>query len=458
MKTLRFNQDGSSLAIGSDNGQYKVYNCDPFGVCYEPEIMQNDQIGRVDSSGSKDLKNDGYVLVEMLFATSLVATVRATEMPEIETKRLKIVNTKRHSIICELVFPSAIVDVLMNRKRLCVLLEAGHIYIYDISCMKQLDVIDTGSTAETTDRRRARMSLSTDDCSILCYSRPNNSNSSSGGVDATPEVSQPYRDIVVYDALECKPINYLHNLHVGSIAALTVSTDGKILATASNKGTVVRVFSTESSDENNSQSGSILYEFRRGTKPCKIHQLLFNKESTLLGCVGNTDTIHLFKLDDLDTANPTAVQMHDSEPLEDSSEINNHSNNSNNTATVSNTTIQGKKLISYFSHKIKKTISNQNMSRDFAHISTSSNSEGENSPTPVQNSKSGHNNSNAVKNTSSKDINNYNKNSGARYIIGFPQEFNNQIYVAGDNGSFDVFSLPKNGGKCVLAKSNRWSV
>ena len=88
----------------------------------------------------------------MLFSTSLVALI-------LSPRRLIISNTKvyhwnagfwrvcsditqRQSTICELTFPTTVLAVRMNRKRLVVVLE-DQIYLYDISNMKLLYTIET---------------------------------------------------------------------------------------------------------------------------------------------------------------------------------------------------------------------------------------------------------------------------------------------------------------------------
>jgi hypothetical protein len=98
-------------------------------------------------------------IVEMLFCTSLIALVGAADQPQSSPRKLQIVNTKvrlasrsrlhacrtiaqRQSMICELLFPSSILAVKMNRKTLVIVLEA-EIYIYDISNMRLLHVIET---------------------------------------------------------------------------------------------------------------------------------------------------------------------------------------------------------------------------------------------------------------------------------------------------------------------------
>jgi hypothetical protein len=55
--------------------------------------------------------------------------------------------SKRKSIICELLFPSSILAVKMNRKTLVIVLET-EIYTYDISNMRLLHVIETTPNPE----------------------------------------------------------------------------------------------------------------------------------------------------------------------------------------------------------------------------------------------------------------------------------------------------------------------
>lgn len=151
---VTFNQDYSCLAVGTHNG-YRIYSCNPFNKVY--------------SSDDKDKVGD-VSIIEMLYSTSLVALV-------FSPRRLVITNTKvrsevhslwsspivfgvisggrvghglanlpfdeqRQTTICELTFPTAILAVKLNRKRLVVVLEE-QIYVYDISNMKLLHTIET---------------------------------------------------------------------------------------------------------------------------------------------------------------------------------------------------------------------------------------------------------------------------------------------------------------------------
>jgi len=67
-----------------------------------------------------------------------------------------------------------------------------------------------------------------------------------------------------------------------------LNNDGTLLATASETGTIIRVFSVP--------RGLKLYQFRRGTYPSTIYSMSFNLSSTLLCVSSTTDTVHIFRL------------------------------------------------------------------------------------------------------------------------------------------------------------------
>ena len=75
------------------------------------------------------------------------------------------------------------------------------------------------------------------------------------------------------------------------MAALQFSRTNTRIATASLKGTVIRVFDT--------RDGTKLYELRRGLKrTASIFSLSFSPCGTFLACSSNTETVHVFKLDE----------------------------------------------------------------------------------------------------------------------------------------------------------------
>ncbi|KAI8583220.1 hypothetical protein K450DRAFT_224796 [Umbelopsis ramanniana AG] len=260
---INFNQDFSCISVGIKNG-YKIYNCDPFGKCYS--------------------KSDGGIgIVEMLFCTSLVALVGAGEQPAFSPRHLQIINTKRQSTICELTFPTSILSVKMNRRRLIVVLEE-QIFVYDISNMKLLHTIDTSPNPSAI----CALSPSSENC-YIAYPSPSSSTSSplTGNHLGPSQSSYASGDVLIFDALSLQVVNIVQ-AHKSPVSCIAMNSDGTLLATASDKGTVIRVFTIPDSRK--------VFQFRRGSYPTKIYSISFNLVSSLLCVSSATETVHIFKL------------------------------------------------------------------------------------------------------------------------------------------------------------------
>jgi len=67
---------------------------------------------------------------------------------------------------------------------------------------------------------------------------------------------------------------------------MTLNFSGNLLATASDKGTLIRIFSTE--------DGTPLQEVRRGSDKAEIYSIAFDKNSHWIACSSDKGTIHIF--------------------------------------------------------------------------------------------------------------------------------------------------------------------
>ncbi|KAB1203064.1 Autophagy-related protein 18a [Morella rubra] len=107
--------------------------------------------------------------------------------------------------------------------------------------------------------------------------------------------------------------------HDSKIACLEFTLDGQFLATASSKGTLVRVFSTI--------DGTLLQEVRRGRDTAKIYGLAFSSNAEWLAVSSDKGTVHVFTLkvnppllandksQHASDANPSAVKQSSSSSL-----------------------------------------------------------------------------------------------------------------------------------------------
>ncbi|KAG9466628.1 hypothetical protein GDO78_016345 [Eleutherodactylus coqui] len=243
---LSYNQDCTSLAIGMKTG-YKLFS-----------LSSVEQLDLVHES--YDL-SDVYI-VERLFSSSLVVVVSHSK-----PRQMNVFHFKKGTEICNYNYSGNILSIRLNRQRLVVCLEES-VYIHNIKDMKLLRTLlniprnPTGLSALSINHSN----------SYLAYP-----GSASMG------------EIMVYDANILK-IECTIPAHDSPLAAITFNSTGTKLASASEKGTVIRVFSIP--------EGQRLYEFRRGMKRyVNISSLIFSMDSQFLCVSSNTETVHIFKLE-----------------------------------------------------------------------------------------------------------------------------------------------------------------
>jgi len=131
------------------------------------------------------------------------------------------------------------------------------------------------------------------DSSYLAYPSPVPSPSSISQNPATPtpsSASSPQTqsgDVILFSTRTLTLANVIR-AHKAPISFLALNPAGTLLATASDKGTVIRVWSVPGAEK--------LYQFRRGTREARIYSINFNAVSTLLAVSSAHDTVHIFKL------------------------------------------------------------------------------------------------------------------------------------------------------------------
>lgn len=219
---------------------------------------------------------------------------------------------QRQSTICELLFPTTILAVKLNRRRLVVVLE-DEIYVYDISNMKLLHTIETSPNPQGPSFLRlealqgptqltqpsvshvptAICALSP--CSEPCYlAYPSPVPSPASPFSGSSNAQTP-GDVMIFDLLSLQVSNIIQ-AHKTPISHLAINATGTLLATASDKGTVVRVFSVP--------GAQMVGQYRRGAYPARIYSISFNAVSTLLSVSSDTETVHIFKLNNASLGGP----------------------------------------------------------------------------------------------------------------------------------------------------------
>lgn len=308
---LAFNQDFSCLLMSNAHG-HKIFNCDPFGEFYA-------------LAHGKD-NNGPTAALRMLFSTFLTIIVPDSGH-ENSNKVLKIFNLKQSLKICELTFPAGIKDLMLNRKRLVVFLVLGQIYIYSLSSISLLKVLEINAEP-MEDCHTVAADLSADDKSYLVlpllmindhtdlfnatgldtsevadgslsslieFTRKNKQGSLAKKDDITLEDlrRESHGWLLVYDTMRLRPC-LLYEAHDSGIAKVAISRSGTKIASASHKGTLLRVAHLNDTADGNKVGITRITSLRRGHHPLRINALKFNVDASVLGCGSESNTIHLF--------------------------------------------------------------------------------------------------------------------------------------------------------------------
>uniref|UniRef100_A0A4W6D490 WD repeat domain, phosphoinositide interacting 1 n=1 Tax=Lates calcarifer TaxID=8187 RepID=A0A4W6D490_LATCA len=231
-----------SLALGTKTG-YKLFSLTT--------------VEKLDCIHESAETPDVYI-VERLFSSSLVVVV-STTMPQ----RMNVYHFKKGTEICNYSYPNNILAVKLNRQRLVVCLEES-IYVHNIKDMKLLKtLLNTPSNP-----------------SGLCALSVNHSNS----YLAYPG-SATIGEIIVYDANNL--VSY-YELLVALLQFVNIATCYWSVSTG-------HCHSSFSIPE-----GQRLFEFRRGMKRyVNISSLSFSPDGQFLCASSNTETVHIFKLEQL---------------------------------------------------------------------------------------------------------------------------------------------------------------
>mmetsp|Transcript_23658 Transcript_23658/g.39046 ORF Transcript_23658/g.39046 Transcript_23658/m.39046 type:complete len:383 (-) Transcript_23658:312-1460(-) len=260
-----FNQDHGCFACGTDSG-FRIFNCDPFKQTYR-----------------RDFANGGIGIVEMLFRCNILALVGGGRNPRYPPNKVMIWDDHQNRCIGELSFRSEVKAVRMSRERVVVVLEY-RIYVYNFADLNLL------STIETISNPRGLCALCADSraCVLACCGLQK------GHVRAE-----------LFDITRTTLIS----AHEGSLCCLSLNLDGSRLATASERGTLVRVWDT--------RSGQRLAEMRRGAEPAEIQSLCFSSDCSWLLVGSDHGTIHLFRLAESETeGSPAALAPPTSSPAD----------------------------------------------------------------------------------------------------------------------------------------------
>ena len=209
-----FNQDQSCFAVGCRTG-FRVYNCSPLKETF-----------------NRVLDGGGIRLVEMLFRCNIFALVGAANNGRFPPNKVIIWDDQRKKDIGELSFRHEVRAVRLRRDKIVVVLEYK-VLVYkfaDLVCTHEIDTVSNPKG--------------------LCALSP----ASHKTVLACPGSHKGHVRIEIFEERRTNKIE----AHTSHLSCMSLNLDGSRLVTASEKGTILRVFDT--------LSGKPLQEVRRGAQ------------------------------------------------------------------------------------------------------------------------------------------------------------------------------------------------
>lgn len=262
-----FNQDQTCF-IYTFNNEFCVWDCENLQVRYTKVFKRN--LGRA----------------TVLYKTNIVILSSGAGIadPLINPSSAFIWDDHNNKFIAELNFNDEVVNVKVLRKYIVVVLRRG-VYVYELNGLNVIESFDT--------------QLNPDGLCAISDGEVHLVPGAIGMGGAEERVSlvafpgNSVGEVSLYNVGDGSIINI--KAHQSELGGLALNRSGSLLATASERGTLIRVFDTA--------TGEMKFEFRRGTTPAKINNLGFNTKSDLLCATsykgkGVGGTVHVYRLDE----------------------------------------------------------------------------------------------------------------------------------------------------------------
>jgi len=254
---IGFNQDHACFAVGTTTG-FRIFNCDPFKETFCRDFGAQGGIG----------------IVEMLFRCNILALVGGGRQPRWAPTKVVLWDDNQSKVMFELPFNSQVHSVKMRRDKLVVCLDEK-VQVFSLTG-SVADTLSPLRTIQTCANPRGLISLSWH---------------STSSVLAVPALSVGGVLVHIFNGTSTAimpPHEHTIAAHENPLSAMVLSHDGTRLATASEKGTLIRVFSTT--------EGDCLQELRRGISQAGIYSLVFSIGAHWLCVLSDSGTAHVFSL------------------------------------------------------------------------------------------------------------------------------------------------------------------
>ncbi|PHH79827.1 hypothetical protein CDD80_3688 [Ophiocordyceps camponoti-rufipedis] len=237
--SVSFNNDSSCFAVGLESGIFfHTKSC----------LLK----------ASRDF-NAGIGLVQMMGKTNYLALVGGGRSPKFAMNKAIIWDDMKGKVALDITALSPIRGIRLGRERIVVVLQAS-VRVYAFA--KPPELLNVYETADNS-------------LGLCCL--------------AGNKAAFPGRTSGQVQVVDLATGNVsIFPAHSSALKALQLSSDGELLASASETGTLIRVYSTSNCAR--------IAELRRGIDTATIFSLAFSPSGAMLACTSDKSTLHIFDL------------------------------------------------------------------------------------------------------------------------------------------------------------------
>ncbi|KAG9511195.1 WD repeat domain phosphoinositide-interacting protein 4 [Fragariocoptes setiger] len=258
--SLRLNQEHNLFSCCSESS-CRIFNLEPLHVKLS---LDTTEVGTLS-------------ICELLHRTNLMAMVAGGPRPKFADNTVLIWDDAAKRFVLELTFASTVVSLKLRRDRLLV---AERNQIHCFTMPHQPKRLFTVTTRDNSQGLFEVSSYPNCERQILCFP------------------GHKLGSVQILDLAHCEPgassSPVYVNAHEHEIACMALNQQSTLLATASQKGTLIRVF-----DTTNPARAFQIVELRRGTDVATLYCLNFSHNSEFLCASSDKGTVHIFALKDV---------------------------------------------------------------------------------------------------------------------------------------------------------------
>ena len=249
---ISFNYNSEYFSIGLNDG-FKIYKTHPFSLTIDRKL------------------NGGIGIIEMLKESNIFCLVGGGSNPKYKLNKLLIWDDSKCKNIQEFRFNSFVKNCKIKLKKIFVV------------CEESISIIEIGNfnileTIQTIENPNGICAISHDPNEYLF---------------AWPDFVKGNIEIKNYKYFIRESLNknrLIKKVHESYIEQIEINYKGDLIATASDKGTIIRVFKTENLN--------LINEFRRGNMDAKIYSICFDNKNKFIAVASDKQKIHIFSLEE----------------------------------------------------------------------------------------------------------------------------------------------------------------